>query len=332
MTGAARLFDEETRDAAERMHEGAPMRRLALADTPEAAAMRAALEACWARAGDARDRLRKGLLHERWGQHVGALAQLLALGLVLREGWDAVCEPELGGRTPDLLVTRDGARALVEVRAVTGMGEAPWESGGEASDLTGLLLDDTRSGARLVDDGRHPDDDTPRRTGRAEKDRRARARRLAAERAAARLASEDELADVVARVLGRKADAYAALCERFDLPYLVALYQDTDDQLGPLARRVAYGGPGVDGLFTAERDRFAHVSGVLVFGRAPDETGALLLRGELTVDPAARRPFPGAFPDLARWEVGDDGVPRRTTRGAAAFALDVPGADGRGPA
>ena len=132
------LFDAAARELARQQPEEAAFRLLALSDDPEWVHLRAALErgfvlACRpgpgetaASAADTALRLRNGLATVRWGQHVGALAHLLLLTLLDAEGLGVDADPHLDGLRPDVLAERDGRRALIEARAVTGMGRRPW--------------------------------------------------------------------------------------------------------------------------------------------------------------------------------------------------------------
>ncbi len=290
------LFNDEALETAARHDSASRFRWLALGDDPEAVALRAGLERGFALAGDSADVLRKGLMHERWGQHAGALAHLLALGMLARQGWAVASEPHLGGQAPDILATRadggrsDGARMLVEVRSITGAGNFPWE-------------------VRRA----------PRSPGRATP-----AQREAEARAAAQAA--DALVEAVDGVLERKAERYATLVQQLALPFVICLYEDKDDQIAPAAARVVFGRDGaLDGGAFAGRfggrpggslgsssvgvagspsggagDGLADVSAVLVFGRLDTNDGALLLRGSVLPNPAARRPLlEDAFPLLA---------------------------------
>ena len=121
------LFDADALAVAERHGSASHFRWLATSEDPEAVALRAALQRGFALAGARGGELRKALEHERWGQHAGALAHLLMLGLLAAHGFDVRAEPALGGQSPDILALRDGASLLVEVRAVTGAGSFPWE-------------------------------------------------------------------------------------------------------------------------------------------------------------------------------------------------------------
>jgi len=125
--GTPQLFDAAARALAEQQDASAPFARLALDESPYAMHRRASLEFGFRLAGHSRETLAKGLHHERWGQHVGAFAQLLALGLFAREGFAVRSEPDVGKQTPDLQIEQAGDSALVEVRAITGCGQTPWE-------------------------------------------------------------------------------------------------------------------------------------------------------------------------------------------------------------
>jgi hypothetical protein len=121
-----RLFDDALLERAAEQGADAPLRWLALSDDPEAVGLRRTLAWCWSLAGHSRAILRQGLLTERWGQHVGAMAELFTLGLLARCGFDTSCDPPFGHQSPDVLATRDGRSLLVEVRAVSGAGDRPW--------------------------------------------------------------------------------------------------------------------------------------------------------------------------------------------------------------
>lgn len=121
------LFDADARALAARHGSDSHFRWLATSDDPEAVALRAALERCFRLAGTRGAALRDALQHERWGQHAGALAHLLTLGLLAAHGLDVASDPALGNQSPDILAVHDGASLLVEVRAVTGAGTFPWE-------------------------------------------------------------------------------------------------------------------------------------------------------------------------------------------------------------
>jgi hypothetical protein len=293
------LFDDATRLAAGEQDEASRFRWLALSDDPEAMNLRRTLSSCWALAGDSRDVLRKGLMHERWGQHAGALAHLLALGLFAREGYDVECEPDLGRQSPDLLVSRNLDRMLVEVRSITGCGDTPWDHTEPAPAPAHPIVPPRRRGRRA------------RSPAQLEREARARARKRAAQRAATRAAETGDLREVVVRVLEKKAAAYKELCGREELPYVICIYQDTDTQISPLVRDWAFGQGDreqdaeggwhsthdpADGVFFGDRWHTAHVSGVLVFGRVDDALGRLFMRGDLIVNPYAERPLADGSP------------------------------------
>jgi hypothetical protein len=293
------LFDSETQQAAERHGSESHFRWLALSDDPEAVALRAALERCFRLAGRRGGLLRKGLMHERWGQHAGALAHLLALGLLARQGWSVEVEPDLGGQAPDILVTRGAARLLVEVRAISGAGNFPWE--------------ERRS-------SRRPGHEPERR---------------------------EALTDSVAAIIARKADVYRTLVARLKLPYVICLYEDKDDLITSLVLDIAFGrsaagarsdaadGRDADGgAFAHDAAQFGAVSALIVFGRQDTESGELLLRGDLIVNPHADQPLPpeASLPLLRRCELdpvaagaaGPAGAQRRVRWSGApsTFTLD----------
>jgi len=312
------LFNDEAMDAAARHGSESHFRWLALSMDPEAVALRAGLEHCFTLAGDSAAVLRKGLLHERWGQHAGALGHLLALGLLARQGWCVACEPALGGQAPDILAMKaPDVRMLVEVRAITGAGQFPWE-------------------ARRL----------PRGPGRATP-----AQREAEARDAAGAA--DALRETVAGVLAKKAERYRSLAGRLALPFVICLYEDKDDQIAEAVRAVAFGRSGAPdgGAFAgpagalptgtpvtgspaghariddapadgAAADGLRAVSAVLVFGRLDTDDGALLLRGELLPNPFARLPLPDGdgFP-LLRTLRPIGGRMAWSARAAQAFTL-----------
>ena len=304
------LFGNWARDVAESQQRDAGFRWLVQSADAEAAGLRVALEQGFALAGDSRDALAKGLAHERWGQHAGARGHLLALALCTRLGLSITCEPNLGRKSPDLLVERDGAQALIEVRAMTGCGEEPWDGASPSR----------RSAPARTAPGR------PLRTnGRAssEKDQRRRARVAAVERAKAEAALQRDLNASVAHAITHKLEVYSELVEQVHLPFVVALYQDTDAQLGELVSRWALGGlagnaggaggagntgnaasanergargnHGEPGAWERAPDRFAPLSAVLVFGRDTQLDGTLTFRGERIDNPCARHPLPGAL-------------------------------------
>ena len=188
------LFGAWARTLAEQQQADAAYRWLVLSDDTEAAGLRRALAAGFALAGPSREVLAKALSHERWGQHAGARGHLLALALLAHEGWSLTCEPSLGGQVPDLLGERQGRRALIEVRSMTGCGAEPWADGAAT--------------ARSV---------PPARRGNSEKQRRQRARLAAVERAAAEKTNRRDLARSVTRAIVNKAEAYAQLVEQAEL-------------------------------------------------------------------------------------------------------------------
>jgi len=95
------LFDAESLALAAQQSSESHFRWLATSDDPEAVALREALERGFRHAGARGVALRKGLQHERWGQHAGALAHLLTLGMLAAQGWRVASEPALGGQSPD---------------------------------------------------------------------------------------------------------------------------------------------------------------------------------------------------------------------------------------
>lgn len=268
----------------------AAFRWLALSDEPEAAGLRAALERGFGLAGASLDVLAKGLAHERWGQHAGARGHLLALALLEDPGLTIDCEPDLGGKAPDLLVARrdePATRVLVEVRAMTGRGEEPWHTPPRPPASTPSVP--LRS-ERL-----------PRSAAAAERTLRRRARAAAGERAAQAAAHHDGLAASVAHAIVAKVQSYAALVEQAHLPFVVALYEDRDHQLADIVARWGLGAAQRGaGLWIQAAEEFEALSAVLVFGRDVGPDGEVLLRGDLLRNPAARHPLPpGLLPDWA---------------------------------
>jgi hypothetical protein len=315
------LFNAEALDAAQRQGEASRFRWLALSEDPEAVALRAGLQHCFACAGAGAATLRKGLMHERWGQHAGALGHLLALGMLVRQGWSVSSEPALAGQSPDILASRPGMvpadasavavgapaalRALIEVRAVTGAGTFPWEARREARALS--------RGAQAQ--------------ARAEAEGRVEA-----------------LRESVAAVLARKAETYAPLAAHLALPLVICLYEDLDDVIAEVVRAIAFGrggdprGGAFAGPSGARDDGLRAVAAVLVFGRVDTDDGALLLRGHVLHNPSALRPLPGGpgdsaaaspFPLLRRLRL--EALPGRTPklewegRGPVPFALTPSG-------
>lgn len=307
--GPGRLFDKDAFALAAEHHGDSHFRWLALSSDPAASALRRVLADCWLASGHSRLTLRKGLQHERWGQHIGALAQLLSLGFFRRLGLSVESEPRLARRTPDLCIAAGECRALVEVRALTGCGERPWEHPLAHSITTKPGVTDH--------DGHRAGQVVPRHLQRSRARRRAAAQAEA--QAEARAALDVSLADSLARALHDKAAAYRDLCAHRQLPYVICLYQDTDTQI---ARRVldwAFGAspsprkrdrrdarePG-NGAFARQSAELAHVSAVLVLGRVEscepreprsahrdDDLGATVnLRGELILNPLTLRPLP----------------------------------------
>lgn len=281
------LFDEAARDEAARHGQDSHFRWLVRSDDADAAALRAALQRAFVVAGPRRHLLALGLRHERWGQHAGALAHLLALLLLEHEGLDVVAEPRLGHLSPDVLARHGAFELLVEVRAITGCGEHPWDA--EVPTMPGGLPPDL-----LPAPGEHRRDDDARR----------RARRRAAERAKARAALARDLSESVLAVIRTKAEAYAELTAQTGLPYVITLYEDTDREISRIVRTWVVRERGL----LHEGDAMAHVSGLLVFGRDDAHgTGRLVLRGELFDNPIATRPLPddAPFRHVARWRARD---------------------------
>ncbi len=289
----APLFTRDVLEEAEDQEPGSPFRRLALSRDPEAKDMRRVLEHCWPLAGDAGGPLRTMLMHEHWGQHSGALAHLLALGLFAREGFEVSAEPSLDDQSPDILVRKAGHDVLVEVRAVTGAGAAPWRDRPQPGKPSSPVS--PRRGSELIG---------------------ARGWGLAATNGT----PQDALADTLVRVLERKADAYRDLARARRLPYVICLYQDTDSQVSSLVCDLVFGRSQPEpssrggfrqvhdpkaGLFWFTPDRFRCVSAVLVFGRLDTEEGDMRVVGDLIINPWAGQPLPAAadFPDLRTYRI-----------------------------
>jgi len=255
------LFGARAQALARRHASASHFRWLALADDPEAVALRTALEACFKQAGARGEALRAGLQHERWGQHVGALAQLLALGLLATQGWRVASEPALLNQSPDILAVRDGgARALLEVRAITGAGTFPWEARRAAGEVLG---DEARAGLADSLAG------------------------ILRKKAATYRELADRLAIAFVIVLYEDKDSEISPLAR---ELLYGRGADGRDEL-----RDARGG-----LFCDAAGELAHVSAVIVFGRVDTPGGELRLRGELLLNPCATRPLAAAaaFPRL----------------------------------
>ncbi|HZL99394.1 MAG TPA: hypothetical protein VFD43_03995, partial [Planctomycetota bacterium] len=283
------LFDEPAREEASRHAGESQFRWLALSDDPEAVALRAGLQRCFELADSGRSALRGALMHERWGQHVGALAHLLTLGMLAAQDWRVHNEPDFGAKSPDILATRGadagrgaesgadggpgaaggaagGERLLVEVRAITGAGSFPWERRRE-------------SGRTLAHDP----------------------------------AKEQVVLDTVAKVLARKAESYRQLVQQLRIPFLICIYEDKDSELSRLVRELGFGrGAGADqrgeradardpegGAF-ADRAGLGHLSGVIVLRRLDTPDGRLLLAGDLIENPGAEVPLPPAALPLLR--------------------------------
>jgi len=314
------LFDDDARALAAEHQRDSHYRWLTLSDDHEAVALRRVLNASWQASGSSRLTLRKGLEHERWGQHIGAMAQLLTLGFLSKLGLTVESEPHLSDLTPDLCISKGGHQALVEVRSMAGCGDEPWA--GQASNPR-LPHDDVRPGQRLT-----------------EKRERQRARRRAQARAEAQAALDKSLADSVSQALHKKAEKYRALALSRALPFVICLYQDTDTQI---ARRVIDWGHGTaskgqqatEGAFAHGSGRLSHLSAVLVLGRAalsqdvlsqdvlsptaltlgardptqPDASqDTVTLRGELILNPVTTLPLPAALrPEGLGVFASDDG-------------------------
>jgi hypothetical protein len=303
VSGGPRLFDEAALEEAARHGSESHFRWLALSADPEAVALREALQRCYDLADSKRQLLRTALMHERWGQHIGALAHLLALGLLAAQGWRVHNEPGFGRQSPDILATRgapvaggvegdDGrgdsqARLLVEVRAITGAGSFPWEHRRE-------------SGRTLAHDP----------------------------------AKEQLVLDTVAKVLSRKAETYRPLVEQLGIPFVICIYEDKDNELSRLARELAFGRAlgerGDDdprdpegGVFS-DRAQLGHVSALVVLRRLDTPGGQLLLAGDLIENPSAAAPLPtDALPLLRAYRIDVTRTPPRmrfTTRATQPFS------------
>lgn len=271
------LFGPWARGVAEAQGRDAAFRWLALADDGEARCLRAALQQGFAAAGRSADVLAKGLAHERWGQHAGARAHLLTLALLSSRRLSVENEPALGHKSPDLLVAAHGQRLLLEVRALTGRGEAPWERK-DAPPGSG-------DGQRVL---------PIRKSSKAalEKELRRRRKQAAVARAAADAKDSQGLSRSAADAVSAKVDSYAALCHELDLPLAVIVYEDTDHQLAEILGQWALGDGSEPGAWQRRRNRFAALSAVFVLGRDVGPDGECLLRGELLINPSATRRLP----------------------------------------
>ncbi len=141
----------------------------------------------------------------------------------------------------------------------------------------------------------------------------------------------ERLAQSLAVILQRKADTYRPLVERLAVPFVIALYEDKDTTVAPVACDLLYGRAeprddsraAAGGAFGEAASGLAHVSAVLVFGRVDTPGGELLLRGELLENPRASVPLPpAARPErLRRYAV--DGADRvRWHHAAATFRIN----------
>jgi hypothetical protein len=255
------LFGAQDRETALRHGSDSHFRWLTTTDDPEAVALRAALQRCFKHAGARGEALRRALRHERWGQHVGALAQLLTLGLLAEQGWSVASEPALGHQSPDILAARDGgARLLLEVRAVTGAGNFPWEQRRAAG------------------------------TGLSAQTRAALSQTLAA--------ILQKKAETYRPLVERLAIAYVIVLYEDKDSEISALARELLFGRGAAGPDEARAAPG--GLFCDPAGGLAHVSGVIVFSRLDTPGGELRLGGDLLLNPCAREPLPAAarFPRL----------------------------------
>ena len=266
--GAPLLFDPAARAEAERHGGESHFRWLTLSDDPEAVALREALERCILLADSKRDLLRKGLQHERWGQHIGALAHLLALGLLVAQGWRVHAEPGFGRLSPDILATpaAGGQQLLVEVRSITGAGSYPWEARRE-------------SGRTLAHD--------------PEKEQRVRD-------TVAKVLTRK--AEIYESLVGQLAIPYViAIYEDKDTEIARLVREVGFGRAAPDGRDGEGSRDPGGGLFAGALE---HVAAALVFGRVDTPDGRLLLRGELVENPRARHPLPpGAFPRLRAYRL-----------------------------
>jgi hypothetical protein len=294
----AELFDDAARSLAESYHADSHYRWLTLSRDIDARALRKVVGTAWQATGRSRPALKRGLEHERWGQHVGALAHLLCVGFFRRLGLEIESEPPLAGRSPDLCIGMGGEHALVEVRSLAGFGRRPWEDPVATAERRNVQPD-----PRLV-------------SRRHERDR---ARRRAMDRAEAVAALNTSLATSVARALRDKADAYKEVCEHSGLPYVVCLYQDTDTQIAERVLDWAFGASSRGGQRDAgggalhhAAQELAHLSGILVLGRLETGEDHVTLRGELILNPFADRTVPDWLrtSDVRQFATTDpDGLP-----------------------
>ena len=284
-----RLFDEAAREAAARQGSDSHYRWLALADDPEAVALREALERCFLLADSKRELLRTALMHERWGQHVGALAHLLTLGLLAAQGWSVQNEPGFGSQSPDILATRgaDGAaaeRLLVEVRAITGAGSFPWERRRES----GRTLAHDPAKEQLVLDT---------------------VAKVLARKAETYEALVSQLRIPFAICIYEDKDSELSRLTR-ELAF--GRSGGDDDARDP------------EGGAFSDRARLGHVSGVIVLRRLDTPDGGLLLAGDLIENPFAQAPLPAdALPRLRAYRLDAGRPPRVRFAVAAARPLSI---------
>lgn len=271
---AAPLFDADALTLAAGHSTDSHFRWLATSDDPEATALRAALERAFRLAGARRLELRKALQHERWGQHVGAIGHLLTLGLLASQGWKVASEPDLDGQSPDILAVNGDARALVEVRAITGAGSFPWEQRrATGRGLTPNAREALSQNVMLI-------------LQRKADIYRPLVRKLAIPYVIALYQDKDSEISSIARELlyGRTASLEAL---------------EPRDPAG--------------GAFGDEFSDLAHVSAVMVFGRVDTPGGELLMQGEILENPYATSPLPptARFPGLRRYALDPATTPPR---------------------
>jgi len=270
------LFDDQARAVAESHGSASHYRWLATSDDPEAVELRAALAWCFRHVGPRGALLRGALQHERWGQHAGALAHLLTIGLLAAQGWRVSVEPEFGRQSPDVLAVRDGGvRVLIEVRSVTGAGAFPW-------------AERRATGRGLTEDTREALGETI--AGILQK--KAETYRPLVERLA--------IAYVIC--LYEDKDTEISAIAR-DL-----LYGRGDGGPDPGEPRDPAGG-----AFHDPASGLGHVSAVIVFGRLDTPGGELRLKGDLLENPAAAVPLASAarFPLLRRYGLDPSVTPPR---------------------